>query len=176
MNTAPAKTTPGARQPAAPYDRMAAALAVLSQAAQDIAPGMVPVVDFYPDRAVVLNNVSVAAGTTSQALNFTFPTDGYVVGIRATTEDGLAASMAGVLLRVQIDGRDDFWSSGAGNGAGFAPFAQISGQNSGSRGSYPIKRQFCQANAWTLFVMNTTGGAVVCDIVMDVVDTRNPPP
>lgn len=166
---------PGQRVAAAPYDRSAVARAILANAAAQIAPNMLPVADFVPDRAVSLNQVSVAANTTSNALSLTFPTDGYTISVRATTEDGLAASMGGTLLGIQVDGRDNFWSSGAGNGPGYASFASISGANS-TFGRYPIKREFLQANAWTVYIINTTSGTVVCDVIFDIVDTRNPPP
>lgn len=175
MSNSPSiRTTPAAgRQPLPPIDRYALARDILAKSAQEVAPIVMPALDMWPDRGVVLNQLSVAAGTTTQAQNVQFPTDGYAVYIAATTEDGLAASMAGMLLRVQVDGRDDLWSSGAGNGSGFKPFSQISGVF--SQGMYRFRRMFVQATNWVIFVQNVTGSNIVVDLEIGIVDTRQPP-
>jgi hypothetical protein len=163
------------RQAAAPYDRSALARAILSESARAVSAIMMPSVDMFPDRGVTLNQIAVAANSQSNAINLTFPTDGYTVGLAATTEDGEAASMAGMLCQVQVDGRDQLWASGQGNGAGFKPFSQISGAFSNG-GYWRFRRQFLQATAWTVILMNTTGGQIICDLEFAIVDTRNPPP
>lgn len=174
MSNTPSIRSSNARPLMGTVDRYKVARDILNQSAADVAPIVMPALDMWPDRGVALNQVSVPAGTTTNSLNLQFPTDGFAVSIAATTEDGLAASMAGVLLRIQIDGRDDLWSSGTGNGAAFKPFSQISGQF--SVGVFRFRRMFLQANAWSIFVQNTTAVNVVCDIVLGIVDTRNPPP
>jgi hypothetical protein len=165
---------PNPRQPTKAYDRTQAAKDILYASASEIAPVVLPALDMWPDMGVVLNQVSVAANTTSGALNLTFPTDGFCVAVSATTEDGLASAMAGCLLRVQVDGQDDLFSSGSGNGAGFKSFAQISGQF--SQGRWCFRRMFLQATAWAVFIQNTTADPVVCDLEFSIVDTRSPPP
>jgi hypothetical protein len=173
MSNLPSTTT--GRQPAAPYDRYALARSILAASARAVSKVVMPAVDMFPDRGVTLNQIAVAANSPSAALNLTFPTDGYTVAIAASTEDGEAASMAGALLQVQIDGRDQLWASGQGNGAGYKPFSQISGQFSNG-GYWRFRREFLQASAWTVIILNTTGSQIICDIEFAIVDTRNPPP
>lgn len=157
---------------ASPYDCSAVARAILKETASKLSLAMMPRAELFPMGSVVLNQLNVFATSTSPSQSLTYPTDGYLVGIRATTEDGLAASMAGVLLRVQVDGREDLFSSGAGNGAGFMPFAMISGQF--SQGYWGTRREFLQANAWSVFIQNTTAGLIIADLAFDYVNTRNP--
>lgn len=174
MTNIPASTQRQTRAQQKPFDRSAAAIEILAESADEMSKAMVPAANLYPTGAVVLNQVSALRGAITASQSFTFPTDGYVVAIRATTEDGAALSMASVLLRIQVDGRLDLFSSGAGNGAGYLPFSQISGAFS-NIGRYPVRKGFLQANAWSLFVWNTLAGTdVVCDISMDIVDTRSP--
>jgi hypothetical protein len=146
---------------------------VIQEVSQEIAPQMVPIADLVPTGGVTLNGLAVAAGTTSQNITLTYPTDGILLAIRGSTRDGAAASLAGMLLRVQIDGRTDMWSSGANNGAGFLSLAQLSGQNS-TFGRYPVLVPFQQATTWTVYLENTTGGDLVVDLDFDIKDLRNP--
>jgi hypothetical protein len=174
MSNSPAMTTGrNGRQPQKPIDREALARQILAASSKDVADICLPSIDMFPDRGVSINQFAVAANTESPAINVQFPTDGYAVYIAATTEDGLAASMAGTLLRVQVDGRDDLWSSGAGNGAGFKSFAQISGTF--SQGYYRFRRLFVQATNWVVFINNTTSANIVADLEIGIIDTRNPP-
>ena len=164
---------PGARVPMPPMDRTAAATAILNASADAVAPIVVPALDMYPDMGVALNAQSVPGNTTTNSIPLQFPTDGFVVGVYASTRDGLATSMAGMLLRVQVDGQDDLWSSGQGNGAGFMSFQQISGQF--SNGLWRFRRLFLQATTWSIYLVNTTGGTIVCDLMFPIIDCRNPP-
>jgi hypothetical protein len=146
---------------------------ILSQVASALSRYMYPVARLVPNRSVTLNQISCTASVITSNVQLTYPTDGYLVGIRATTEDGAAASASGLLLRVQVDGSEDLFSSGQGNGAGYVAFSQISGQNS-QLGSYMICRPFWQASAWVVSFNNTTGSNLVADVTFDIVDTRNP--
>ncbi len=166
-------TTPPARSrgPATYADRTALAKQILANSAAAVADALLPVADYYPNRAVVLNAQTVLANQSLNDVNLTFPTDGYLVAIRASTEDGASASLSGLLLRIQVNGNEDFFSSGSGNGAGYISLAQLIA----NYGKYNLRRAFCQANAWSISFMNTTGGNLVVDITFDIVDTRNPP-
>jgi hypothetical protein len=151
------------------------AMLLLEKFADQVAPFMRPFAEIIPTRAVVLNQVATAANTTSANITVIWPTDGILFAIRATNEDGLDTSMAGTLLRVQVDGNTDLFSSGTGNGAGYIPFSQISGSTS-SFGRYQITRRFRQANNWLISIQNTTGSNVVSDLTFDILDVRNPQP
>ncbi len=120
-------TTPPARSrgPATYADRTALAKQILANSAAAVADALLPVADYYPNRAVVLNAQTVLANQSLNDVNLTFPTDGYLVAIRASTEDGASASLSGLLLRIQVNGNEDFFSSGSGNGAGYISLAQL---------------------------------------------------
>ena len=94
-------TTPPARSrgPATYADRTALAKQILANSAAAVADALLPVADYYPNRAVVLNAQTVLANQSLNDVNLTFPTDGYLVAIRASTEDGASASLSGLLLR-----------------------------------------------------------------------------
>ena len=166
-------TTPPARSrgPATYADRTALAKQILANSAAAVAEALLPVADYYPNRGVVLNQQTVFANASLNDVNLTFPTDGYLVAIRASTEDGAAASMAGILLRVQVNGNEDLYSSGSGNGAGYISLAQLVA----NYGKYNLRRAFCQANSWSISFMNVTAGNLMVDLCFDIVDTRNPP-
>jgi hypothetical protein len=156
-------------------DPEAVALSILEGSANAMAPALIPVAELSPQGSVVLNNNSVTTVTTTGGLTITWPCNGYLVGIRATTRDGAAASMAGCLLRVQIDGTYELFPSGAsGSGAGFLPFAMISG-SAAFLGRYAVRRRFTQTTTWNAFIQNSTGGTIVADLAFDYVNTSSPP-
>lgn len=147
---------------------------ILAQTWALLAKVMLPAARLVPNRSVTLNGLAVASGTSAENIQLTFPTDGYIVGVRASTEDGLVDSMAATLLRVQVDGSRDLFSSGQGNGAGYISFGTISGVNS-QWGVYTITNPFWQASNWVLTIQNNSANNVVCDLTFDIVDVRNPP-
>lgn len=160
---------PGTEAPVYDYDK--AAVAVLLNSAENMANGMIAVAQISPDGAVVLNNQPVAPGPfTTGGLSITFPCNGFIVSISATTQDGALATAAGVSLRVQQNGDTDLFQSAAGGGAGFKPFAQLQGV----QGQFPIRRRFTQATQWQVYIQNTTVGEVVCDVSFAYVNTSNP--
>lgn len=173
MNVPPPRHPSGGAAPV-PYDRSAAARATLHYVAEAIAPSMVPVAELVPNAGITLNNLAAPVGT-SPAIPLQWTTDGFIVAIRAETTDGVPASMSGVLLRLQLNGQDDFWNSGQGAGAGFASLSLISGVNS-TAGRYPIRKNFLQANQGVAFLQNVTGGALVVNLLFDIIDTRDPKP
>jgi hypothetical protein len=159
--------------PRVTVDYGALSLALIRDLGEEIAPGMVPVAEQVPDRVVTLNQIGVALASTNANINLTWPTDGILLGIGATTEDGLLPSMYGCLLRVQVDGTTDLFSTGAGNGAGYMSFGSLSLNN--LTGRFAIKRKFKQAAAWNVSIVNTQSAVnVVCDLYFAILDVRNP--
>lgn len=132
-----------------------------------------PLADLMPYGTVCLNGNSVLTLTTSALVQITWPCDGLLVGIRATTRDGAAASAGGMLLRVIVNGQEELFPNAAGTGAAFIPFSQISG-NGAVFARYHIRRPFQQATAWQVSFNNTTGGTLVADLGFDYVNTRSP--
>jgi hypothetical protein len=156
-------------------DPEAVALSILQSSADAVAPAMIPVAELSPQGSVASNANSVATVTTTGGISIQWPCNGYLVGIRATTRDGAVASMAGMLLRVQVDGTYELFPSAAGQGAGFLPFAMISG-SAAFLGRYAVRRRFMQTTYWNFFLQNTTGGTLVADVCFDYVNTSTPPP
>lgn len=144
--------------------------AFLDKTAKELAGYTLPLARLVPNRGVTLNNLTITtAGLNNVAL--TWPTDGIVLGVRASTQDGLDASMAGTSLRIQVDGDTDLFSSGSSNGAGYLPLALISGVNS-TQGVWTFQRGFWQASQWLVSLDNNTGGDVTADLFFDIIDIR----
>jgi hypothetical protein len=150
-----------------------AALKMLAAAQDLLARYMAPASRLVPNRSITLNNLAVAAGLSLDNVTLSWPTDGLLVGIRASTQDGLLASMSATLLRVQQDGAEDVFSSGQGNGEGFVPFDQISGQNS-SGGVYQLWRPFFQQANWQISLQNNAATNIVANVTFDIIDVRTP--
>ena len=148
-------------------------IALLEDTAMALATALLPAARISPDGTVYSNFISVGAGSTAQ-FNVQWPCDGVLVGIRATTEDGLQASMSGTLLRVQVNGNTELFPSGSGQGAGFAPFAAISGSAS-FMGQYSARRAFKQVTQWVISIQNTGITTVVADVGWDYINTSSPP-
>jgi hypothetical protein len=149
------------------------AQSILKDTSQKLARGMVPLAEISPNGSVCSNGQSIAAATISNGISVQWPCDGILVGIRATTRDGLPASMAGCLLRVQVNSNEDLYPNAAGNGSGYIPFAQVSGVSS-SFGRYLVRRTFSQTTYWTFYLNNTTAGTLVCDVSFDYINTTRP--
>lgn len=164
--------SPPSSQPA-PYDQNAVSSQVLKHTANLASAAMLPVAELSPMGSVPANAISVATVATSSGINIQWPCNGFIVGIRATTRDGLAASMCGTLLRVLVNGQDELFPAANGGGAGYLPFAMISG-NAAFLGRYAVRRAFQQATYWVIFVQNTTGGTVVSDVSFDYINTSTP--
>jgi hypothetical protein len=147
---------------------------ILENSANEIAPAMIPVAELSPQGSVVSNANSVTSGTISGGISIQWPCNGYLVGIRASTRDGAAASSSGMLLRVQVDGTYELFPSAAGQGAGYLSLTMITG-NAGFMGRYAVRRRFSQATYWTIYLQNTTGGTLVTDVAFDYVNTSQPP-
>jgi hypothetical protein len=156
-------------------DSSAIALAILGNTAQQFAQSLIPLAELGPQGSVASNANQVLATTTSGGISIQWPCNGYAVGIRASTRDGAAASMAGMLLRVQVDGTFDLFVSASGNGAGFLPLSQIM-SSANSLGRYMFRRRFTQATFWTIYLQNTTGGTLVADVAFDYINTSSPQP
>jgi hypothetical protein len=158
-----------------PYDQNSVALAILGNTATQMSKAMLPVAEISPMGSVISNyNVALASSASqSQGISIQWPCNGFIVGIRASTEDGLAASMAGVLLRVQVNGQDELFPSASGQGAGYLPLVLISG-NGAAFGRYAVRRAFQQANNWAIYLNNTTTGNITVDIAFDYINTSTP--
>jgi hypothetical protein len=158
------------------YDPQAVAMQILNNTADEMASAMMPSAELSPLGSVISNGIVAVAASASagQGISWQWPCNGIAVGLRVSTRDGLAASMAGLLLRVQVDGTDELFPSAAGQGAGFLPFANISGSGTVNFARYAFRRLFTQATYWTIYVNNTTGGNVTCDVSMDYINTKNP--
>ncbi len=150
------------------------ALSILRASAHSIAPAMVPLAELTPNGSVMMNAQSVAGSNTPTGIPIQWPDDGFLVSIRASTRDGLATSMAALLMRIQIDGHDDLFPSGAGAGAGYMPLAMISGAFS-QLGRYACRKKFKQAIQWIMYFENTTASTtIVADIALDYVAVGSP--
>jgi len=157
-----------------PTDPDRFALSILKESARCLAPAMVPVAEMTPNGSVVMNANTVTGANTPTGIPIQWPDDGFLVAIRASTRDGLATSMAALLLRVQIDGHDDLFPSGAGAGAGYMPLSMISGAMS-QFGRYAVRKKFRQATQWIMYFENTTASTtIVADIAFDFVATGSP--
>jgi len=143
---------------------------IIQRAAEVTSRVMYPLAVLMPDGAVALNNLSAPVGL-SQSINLTWPTDGMLVAIAGTTQDGLLASMAGVGIQIVVDGQYNLISSGANQGSSYVPLAQVSGANS-TLGRYLVKKEFRQATSWSVFLQNNTGAAVPVDLRFDYIDFR----
>lgn len=152
--------------------RESAAAQILRDQAEVLAPIMFPVAEDRPTNGVEINGLTVPANTSVDNVQFTFPYNGMAVAIQASTRDGLATSMAGLLVRIQVDGVDDLWAA-QGGGGGFKPFSQISGDQS-SFGRWAFRREFQQAAPWAMYFQNTTGSDIVIDLEIATINTRNP--
>jgi hypothetical protein len=157
------------------FDSSAVALAILGSTATAMSNAMLPLAEISPQGSVSSNNNSVTATTTSGGISIQWPCNGFAVGIRATTRDGAAASLAGMLLRVQVDGTFELFPSASGQGAGYLPLSQIMA-SANSLGRYAFRRRFTQATFWTIYLQNTTGGTLVADVAFDYINTSSPQP
>jgi hypothetical protein len=152
------------------YDAAGLASKIIFRTSAIMSMGLLPLAELTPTDVVMANGISTPAGLTSN-VSIQWPSDGVVVGVAATTRDGLAASMAGTLLEVKVDGNEEFFPAASGNGQGSMSFAMISGFTFQSR--FAIKAEFRQATAWTMTVTNTTAGTVVADVGFLIVRTSN---
>jgi hypothetical protein len=155
-----------------PKENDSTAQRLLMRLAQGMSRALLPVAEVSPTDTVASNLNTVTAATTTNGISIQWPSNGIVVGIRATTRDGAAASMAGMLLRVQIDGNTELFPSAAGNGPGYLPFAMISG-SAAFLGRYAMRREFKQTTYWQFYLQNTTAGTLVADVAFDIVRTSN---
>jgi hypothetical protein len=151
------------------------ALQILTESADAISPAMIPLAELSPQGSVASNLNSVNGTTISGGISIQWPCNGYCVGVRATTRDGAAASLCGMLLRVQIDGTYELFPSASGQGAGYLSFAMIQSSTLGL-GRYAFRRRFTQATFWTMYLNNTTGGTLIADVAFDYVNTSSPQP
>lgn len=152
------------------YDAAGLASKIIFRTSAIMSMGLLPLAELTPTDVVMANGISTPAGLTSN-VSIQWPSDGVVVGVAATTRDGLAASMAGTLLEVKVDGNEEFFPAASGNGQGSMSFAMISGFTFQSR--FAIKAEFRQATAWTMTITNTTAGTVVADVGFLIVRTSN---
>lgn len=155
-----------------PKENDSTAQRLLMRLAQGMSRALLPVAEVSPTDSVVSNLNVVPAGTTTNGISVTWPSNGIAVGIRATTRDGAAASMAGMLLRVQVDGNTELFPSAAANGPGYLPFAMISG-SAAFLGRFAFRREFKQTTPWQIYLQNSTGGALTADVTFDIVRTSN---
>jgi hypothetical protein len=156
---------------AVPYDRTAAALSILTNAAEEIAPVMLPVAEMSPTGYLPMNGIAVLRATTAGAINIQWPCDGFLVAVMATPRDGTAVSLGSCLLRVQVDANTELFPSGTGGGAGFVPFSQIMN----GLGRLAIRRPFVQATQWAMYVTNAQAGVdVVCDVTFAIINCSTP--
>lgn len=159
------------------YDQNSVAMGILNHTAQEMSTALLPVAEVSPMGSVPSNNITATASSASagQAISIQWPCNGFIVGIRATTRDGLAVSMASVLLRVLVNGQDELFPSASGGGAGYLPLAMISG-SAAFLGRYAVRRAFQQSTYWNIFVNNTTAGNITCDVAFDYINTSTPRP
>jgi hypothetical protein len=152
-------------------DRVQAALSIIRDSARELAARMYPVALLVPTNGIATVGISVPATTTLQSQQLQWPTDGIAVAIRATTADGLAASMAAMSLSVQVDGNKDLFAAATGGGTGFYPFSALV---SNSYGCWSFRKRFVQAQYWTFGLQNLSSGTLVANVMFDYIDTRNP--
>jgi hypothetical protein len=154
-----------------PNDDDSVAQKLIMRTAFRMSEGLLPVAELSPTDTVTAFQINVGAGATvGQSIQW--PSNGVAVAIRATTSDGLAASMAGTFLQVQVDGSEELFPAASGNGPGFIPFAMISG-TAAFLARYAFRREFQQATQWQINVQNTTGGAIIATVAFDIVRTSN---
>lgn len=158
------------RQDPMSYDAEGLAAKILFRISAIMSMGLLPLAELCPTDVVMANGISIPTAST-QNVSIQWPSDGVVVGIAATTRDGLAASMGGTLLEIKIDGNEEFFPAASGNGAGSMSLAMISGFQFQSR--FATKAEFRQATAWTATLTNTTGGTVVVDLGFLIIRTSN---
>jgi hypothetical protein len=141
---------------------------VLKTARDVLKNTLAPVVDSWPDNSLVIQALAVN-NTTSAAQQLLWPCDGYLVGISATTEDGLIASQGGSQLRVLVDGKEDLFILNGGSGAAYLTFTMITGIQNGTKFAY--RRPFRAQLAWQAYVK--TNGNYTVDVAFHYVNTSS---
>jgi hypothetical protein len=148
------------------------AASILQAAADTLAPFLEPIVNYMPTGRLCVNGQSVANATTTNAIQINWPCDGYLVGIAATTRDGVAASQAGSLVRVVVDGNLELFTTGTA--PGYVPVSQLTGV---AIASWRTRVTFRQATPWQLYINNTTAtNPIVYDICFDYINVTTPRP
>jgi hypothetical protein len=145
--------------------------ALLDQQFAASARGMRAAAESVPYGVTVINGQSVGGTTATNAIQLTWPCDGYLTGIRVSTRDAASASLGGMLLRITVDGQEELFPSGTGSGAGYMSFWQITGTDANR---LAVTRRFRQATQWQVYLNNTTGGTLVADLAFEYVNVQNP--
>jgi hypothetical protein len=101
----------------------------------------------------------VALGQPS-VVRFTQP--GYVLAMYGQTDAGTPASYADVVMRLLINGDQDFFVDGLG-GPAFAGFLGLFG---GSSNWFPIMRRVVQGDQWAFFFQSQSGGTPIPQVTL----------
>jgi hypothetical protein len=146
------------------YDQCAAAVAILTNAAHEIAPVMLPVHETAPTAHLPVNGIQpTPVGVPLQAIHIQWPCDGFLVAVMATIRDSNNYLASGTMLRVQVDGVTELFPAADNSGAGWMPFSQISQMRSQygvitGIGRLEIRRPFTQAKPWVMYVQGINVG------------------